>query len=175
MKKIAVFGAALNPPTYAHTNIIKSLSDKFDIVLVVPSFNHAFGKNMIPFEHRLRMAQLMIDSTQKENISLSAMEASLNKNNEKVYTIDVLNKVKTQFPEDEIFFIMGQDNHENFHKFYKYEEIIKNYKIKTIENIPEVRSTILREALINKSEKAKDLTIPAVINYIEKHNLYTQI
>lgn len=171
MKKIAVFGAALNPPTYAHTNIVKSLSDTFDIVLVVPSFSHAFGKEMVAFEHRLRMAQLMIDSTQKENISLSAMEASLSNNN-KVYTIDVLNKVREQFPEDEIYFVMGQDNKENFHKFYKYEEILKSYRTQTIENIPEVRSTILREALINKNGKAKDLTIPAVINYIEKHSLY---
>lgn len=172
MKKIAVFGAALNPPTYAHTNIIKTLADEFDLVLVVPSFMHPFGKNMIPFEDRLRMAQIMIDSTQKDNISLSAIESKLPNENNRIYTIDVLNKIKEKFINDDIYFVMGQDNKDNFEKFYKHDEIIKNYKLKTIENIPEIRSTLLREELKKKSEKTKALTLPAILKYIEKNNLY---
>ncbi|MDF4536048.1 nicotinate-nicotinamide nucleotide adenylyltransferase, partial [Vibrio parahaemolyticus] len=51
MKKIAVFGSAFNPPTLGHKSIIDSLGH-FDLILLVPSIAHAWGKTMLDYELR---------------------------------------------------------------------------------------------------------------------------
>lgn len=172
MRKIAVFGAALNPPTNAHREITEKLSKEFDVVLVVPSFKHPFGKKMQPFEHRLRMCQLMIDSINSNNICLSTIESTIAKEKDVVYTYDVLTYLKSQYPHDEFCFVMGEDNYRNFKNFYKADYILENFKTQVIKDIPEVRSTYLRKAIEEKKTNVNSLTIPSILRYITHFNLY---
>ena len=59
MTKIAVFGSAFNPPSLGHKSVIDSLSH-FDLVLLVPSISHAWGKQMLSYEIRCELIDAFI-------------------------------------------------------------------------------------------------------------------
>lgn len=73
MKKIAVFGSAFNPPTLGHKSIIDSLGH-FDLILLVPSIAHAWGKTMLDYELRSQLVDQFIQDIAQ--IKCSALMSS---------------------------------------------------------------------------------------------------
>lgn len=76
MKKIAVFGSAFNPPTLGHKSIIDSLGH-FDLVLLVPSIAHAWGKTMLDYELRSQLVDQFIQDIGSNKVQRSDVEQAL--------------------------------------------------------------------------------------------------
>ena len=55
--RIAVMGSAFNPPTLGHVDVIEQALANADRVWLVPSFRHAWGKEMAPYLDRCAMSQ----------------------------------------------------------------------------------------------------------------------
>lgn len=128
MAKIGLFGGSFNPPTIAH----KSLADyafaalELDKLLwvVCPQNVDKNPKELAPFEHRMRMVELILADRPK-------MEASRIEENQKstetIYTVRALREL---YPDDHLFFLMGTDNWKTFHNWgHDYADILKEVSI----------------------------------------------
>lgn len=67
-----VFGGSFNPPTVAHTYIIKYLSLHFDEVILMPNANKYQKSDLIDFTHRKKMLELVTSAY--TNVTISDLE-----------------------------------------------------------------------------------------------------
>jgi nicotinate-nucleotide adenylyltransferase len=193
-KNIGILGSAFNPPHLGHKDVIQQVSQNFDEILLIPSFNHAFNKKMVSYQDRLCMTSMLAqsfyietDQTNKQlaPIVTSSIEKELGIHTDSpVYTYDVLNELERRYLNSEIKptlnFIIGPDNatEKIWSKFYKGEEIVDRWNLTIVsERIP-VRSTVIRELIahsdpeaIFKSPLMKYLDKP-IAQYIFNHQLY---
>jgi nicotinate-nucleotide adenylyltransferase len=192
MQQIGVFGACFNPPTLGHWNVLEQASHAFDKILLVPSLSHPFQKFSISIAHRLMMLSLMVESwnaaTGKNNVLIDNIEAIIqNKNNPNapIYTFDVLtaltDKYQKQGIECAFKFIIGPDNYkkEVWQKFYRYQDIEKNWGVFVVEEQLSIHSTYVREIIathlgdeLSLKQKLETFLEPKIIDYILHYQLY---
>lgn len=169
--KIAVFGSAFNPPSLGHRSVIQSLSH-FDLVLLVPSIAHAWGKTMLDYEQRCELVDRFIADLAQHNVVRSDVEEQLYQPNESVTTYAVLSRLEQIYPNAELTFIMGPDNLFNFAKFYQAEAITQRWSVMACPQKIAIRSTDIRDALA-RQEPIEHLTTPSVSSAL-LHNQYYQ-
>jgi len=175
MSNIAIFGSAFDPPTLGHADAINSImgsSEKFDKVLLVPSYTHAFGKQMTEYAKRVEMLNSFTQDLQDSKVVSCDIEQRISQQNKPVYTFDVLSYLSEKvYPESKLTFVMGPDNSDNWHKFYKSSEIEQRWHIFVVPQRQAIRSTLVRKAVANKSD-IRGYVTPNVADYIVKNNLY---
>lgn len=175
MQNIAVFGSAFDPPTLGHQDAIDSImanEKHFDKVLLVPSYSHAFGKQMTSYEDRLEMLNLFKKDLDNNRIEIADIEPQLQQSEKPVYTYDVLEFLQNTFyPKVELTFVMGPDNLANWHKFHKFEEIERRWSILSVPQRQPVRSTLVREN-IAKGININPFVTARVAKYITQQKLY---
>lgn len=116
MKKdqIAVFGSAFNPPHRGHEDVIHQILEHTDKLVLVPSYNHAFGKKMMPFEFRVGLVKGMVaEMGLNENTLVSRIEhdiADTHPEDRPVYTFDVLSELEKVYNTQNLTFVVGPDN-----------------------------------------------------------------
>lgn len=170
MSKIAVFGSAFNPPTLGHKSVVDSLSH-FDLVLLVPSISHAWGKKMIDYELRCNMVELFIEDIGPANFSLSRIEKEIQIGTERVTTFDVLSAIQDLNKNADITFVVGPDNILHFDSFHKADTILKNWSVLSCPEKIDIRSSYVRSNL-TENKSIDLLTTPSVRRYILQHNCF---
>lgn len=188
--KIGIFGGSFNPPHKVHKKIALDLIEKgyVDKVIYVPTGDNYIKKDLINFYDRLQMVKLII----KNNNNLEVSDIGNNNNYKYTYqTLDYFNNNK-----DEIYFICGTDNLNEFDTWINYKYILENYKLLVIRrnnddiakilekykeykdniiitsiNQEKISSTIIRNMLKN-NENVVEYIEKSVKKYIEKNNLY---
>lgn len=163
----------------------------FDEILLVPAVWHAFGKELIPLEHRLAMLTLFISELPFERypkITISRIEETLLKHNQgqgPIYTYDVLKALDAHYQKQhqsvQLRFILGPDNSTQavWQKFFRYQDIENNWPLFVVkENLP-VHSTLAREicATYAKDDKVRYQKLVKILgskiaDYVELHKLY---
>jgi len=194
-KKIAIFGSAFNPPHFGHLDVIRQCESWADLIILVPSYAHAFGKEMAPFSQRVQMGKILLNELYenkfKKNILVSDIEQSIakekNKGNTPIYTFDVLEAFEKLYPCDQLFFVLGPDNARPtvWNKFYKASEIKARWNIWTAKENLAIRSTNIRTYIKNHTVsplednniklKLESMCPKSIIELIYKHKLYTNI
>jgi len=172
MDKIAVFGSAFNPPSLGHKSVIDSISH-FDLILLIPSIAHAWGKNMVDYSVRCSLVDAFICDLNMSNVKRSDIEEHLVKPDLSVTTFDVLHALSKQFPNSELTFVLGPDNLFAFDKFYRSQDIIKEFSILACPERVAVRSTDIRNNVLAK-KSIHHLTTLSVIDQIRQFELYQQ-
>ncbi|MGL6172202.1 MAG: nicotinate-nicotinamide nucleotide adenylyltransferase [Vibrio sp.] len=170
MKKIAVFGSAFNPPTLGHKSIIDALGH-FDLILLVPSIAHAWGKTMLDHELRNQLVDQFIEDIGSSKVQRSDVEEILYTPENTVTTYAVLTHLQAQYPEDELTFVIGPDNLLNFAQFYQAEQILQRWTVMACPEKLTVRSTMLREAL-QAGQPIHALTTPGVAQLLLDQQWY---
>ncbi|CAM3880258.1 putative nicotinate-nucleotide adenylyltransferase [Vibrio aerogenes CECT 7868] len=170
MLKIAVFGSAFNPPTLGHKSVIESLSH-FDRILLVPSIAHAWGKSMLPYPVRCQLVDAFIADIGHPAIIRSDIEAQLYQPEQHVTTYAVLKALQACYAEDELTFVIGPDNLLKFDRFYKAEEILRQFSLLACPEKVQIRSTAIREQ-IQQGKAVSHLTTPSVVSMIQDLSLY---
>jgi len=188
--KIGLYFGSFNPIHNGHLAIAQFLMQQslFEQIWMVVSPNNPLkNKNdLAPENDRLNMVKLAIQDI--PYLHACDIEFSLPSPS---YTIETLNELEKQYPNDEFSLILGADNIENFHKWKHYEEILKRYILyvyprsgKTFEKNIEhphivylearllpVSATEIRRVLRQKKAVAEYLP-EAVVEYIERKELY---
>lgn len=183
--KICLFGGAFDPPHLGHLHVAQSMLDQHicDEVWFVPVKQHPFGKEIPENGRRENMLKLVI--TQGMKIDRYELEHP-----GKSYSFGTLEALSKQYPEHQFSWVIGTDNLTEFHKWYKFEELLQKYTVyvyprhgypfepwypgmQKIEQVEEVRisSTEVREKVRN-TQPIADLVDPAVEQYIRDNNLY---
>lgn len=176
MTNIAVFGSAFDPPTLGHKDAIDSIMaspEKFDKILLVPSYSHAFGKHMTEYSHRVEMLTLFTEDLHDTRVITCDIEPQISQQQKPVYTYDVLMHINQHlYPESKITFVMGPDNLVNWNKFYKSDEIEKRWHIFVVPQRQAIRSTLVRDAVSKKGGISRYVTAN-VAKYIQLNSLYS--
>ena len=124
MSKLGLFGGTFNPIHKAHLYIAQEAQKRFglDRILLVPS-GYSWMKDpreIASREDRLRMAQLAAEDC--EGFTVSAIETD---QEGPTYSYETLQKLKEQYPKDDIYFIIGADQLFILEQWKKPEEIFR--------------------------------------------------
>lgn len=195
--RLGIFGGTFNPPHLGHLGLVTAIADnmQLDRVLIIPASvpPHKHVSNLACSRDRLEMCRLNFEKDGRFSVSDTELRRV-----GKSYTYDTLCGIKREYPDAELFLIVGSDMLATFDEWYRYHDILmmstlcaasrkhgfvpelegkftpeETEKIKFIE-IPvfEVSSTIIRRR-ISEKESTQGLLADGVRDYIEKKGLYT--
>ena len=197
--KIAMYGGSFNPPHNGHLHLAEEISRKLmlDKVVIIPSNispQKTHNGNIDPL-HRINMCKKAFSS---ELFEVSDCEIA---RGGRSFTFDTLNYLKTLYPDDELYLLMGADMLLSFHTWYRYEdilslcsicavsrddkdnaEVLRSYaeshlakgKVYVVDIKPfEVSSSEIREKLA-EGENCENLLSKEVSDYIKENKLYVQ-
>jgi nicotinate-nucleotide adenylyltransferase len=167
---ILVLGSAFDPPQNGHADTIHQQIDNFDQIILVPSYDHPFGKKMRPFEYRMELTHLFAKQFTEGKVLVSRIEESIHDGENPVYTYHVLNALQKELGDNaNLSFMIGPDNEENFHKFYNHKKINDKWDLVVAQERVNVRSSKVRPLITRDAEhKALIATMvsPLVCNAI---------
>lgn len=124
MARYGVFGSAFDPITVGHLVTMEMVRDRrhLDGIILVPSSDKRADKELTPNEHRLNMVNLTIE----DNDKFQANEIEMNAPGWETYTYETMEELKKQYPEDELFFVMGADNLAEITNWHKGHQLIEH-------------------------------------------------
>ena len=178
-----IFGGAFDPVHSGHINMALKAAKELDgEVIFVPARISVWKDVSAPIEDKMNMLRLAI----KGKKELSIDEFELNSGKDVNYSIDTVLHFKEKYPKDNLYFLIGVDQANAFHKWKEAERIasllqvvyytrpgyvedennIKKFRMHKIEGLGiEVSSTEIRE--LKSFEMPDD-----VLFYIVEHDLY---
>lgn len=123
MARIGVYGGSFNPPHEGHTTAAAALVRELalDRLLVVPAAQPPH-KTLPPgspsAQTRVELVRLAFADVPRAELCTIELQRE-----GPSYTVDTLTQLRQQFPNDELFFIMGTDMLLSFSSWYRPEEI----------------------------------------------------
>jgi len=184
---IALFGGSFNPPHIGHGEVLawlEALKEKnnsflFDEVWMLPTHTHAFDKILLDFKQRLELCHLLVEEKEMKRVRVMDTEEKIPGKNR---TVDTVNFLKEQYPQNEFTLVLGGDLKNEISSWKNPEELKQSTKFFFIprkgylENgqkaiATEISSTDLRQAL-QKGGKVEKWLTPKVFQYIVGHHLY---
>lgn len=186
-KRVAVFGGSFNPPHVGHVLAVTYVMSVFPVdgVLVVPVYQHVFGKELASFEARMEMARLAMGWI--PGVEISDIERRLGGESRTLYTLEALLE---EDPERALRLVIGADVLHDLPKWHRFERIAElappivigragvEHPDAPTAHLPDVSSTEIRDAIKNgaladQSEADVESMIPLRVRaYIEQHGLY---
>lgn len=149
--KIALFGGSFDPPHQGHKAVLKKLLHEktFDEIWIIPVFHHPFAKKTSPYEIRLELLKTMVKDLADNSIKIIEVEKEMGQN--PCYTFDVVQNLKSKFPNHQFTFVAGSDIKQDLPKWQHYEELKKEVDFYFIKrkgyedsDLPEISSTEIR-------------------------------
>jgi nicotinate-nucleotide adenylyltransferase len=183
---VVFFGGSFDPPHVAHVLCVSyalAVGD-FERALVVPVFEHAFGKSLGDFEHRARLCELAFDGDAR--VEVSRVEAELPRPN---YTLRTIEHLRSSRPELRLRLLMGSDVIGDTSKWFRFDQVEKLAPPFVVPRagvqgagtafglLPELSSTEVRDLLARRRdpevhEQLSRVLPRRVLAYIDEHGLY---
>ena len=198
--KICISGGTFDPIHNGHIEIAKIALSQFNLdkVIFMPTGNSYMKSDVTPSIHRYNMLKLAIEGIDKFDISdLEIKRAGY------TYTKDTVAYFKENYPDDELYFLIGTDTLFMLEKWYMPEYLFKNLifivakrgdadsvakaeelkekfnaDIRFMHNdIIDISSTEIREEFDNKSydEFNNRFFDKKVFEYIKENHLYKEM
>ena len=130
--KIGIYGGTFNPPHLGHQaaaeTAVKVLGlDKLILIPAAVPPHKALPEHTPDNRHRLEMTMKMADAMNLPGVvEVSAMEME---REGKSYTSDTLRIIKEQYPDDELWLLMGTDMFLTLQLWHEPEEVLRLAKI----------------------------------------------
>lgn len=149
--RIGILGGTFNPPHNGHIWAAKIATERlgFSKVIFVPTGNPPHKKipeDTATTEQRLEMTKIAA----KENSRFEVSDMEIKRGGES-YTLLTITELAKEYPEDELYFIVGTDMLLSFEKWYKPEEILKKCSLVVVPR--------RREHYNKLKEKARKLSL----------------
>ena len=181
---IIIFGGNFDPIHIGHVNMARKAAKDYNAVTyLVPSPIGVWKTQSASKNDKLNMLKLAIEGYDELKIDEFELNSGKDTNN---YSIDTVKYFKEKYPNDNLFFLIGEDQAMNFHRWTKAKEIselaqiiyyprsgysvpldnAKTYHMKFIKGKTfDMSSTDIRDlSKLNLPKK--------VLNYIIEHELY---
>lgn len=198
MNRIVVIGGSFNPPTLAHLRLMESALNAVDACqgIFVPAAHDYVAKKMkrlrcpqdtLSEAIRLEMLNSLCGYDDRMSVSRIQMQKT-----ERGYDYEMLEELQSEFPDAELFFVIGSDKLLVLPRWHRMDELIARFHILVarrgqddLERIKEIRpylaehwdrfavfdvpeeispisSRAFRERLHQNEENAKELVTPEV-------------
>ena len=128
--RIGIYGGTFNPPHLGHLAAARAAVRKLglDRVLFIPAAippHKPLPEGTPAPEHRLAMTDLMAQTLDLDpGVTAGISDMELNRTG-KSYTADTLTLLREQYPDAELWFIMGTDMFLTLHKWYEPDVILR--------------------------------------------------
>ncbi len=197
-KILAIFGGSFNPPLNSHFSLAQQIVNEYENiekVIFVPVNSKYQKEGLLENEHRYNMLKLVCDKN--KDFIVSDIEL---KQERQLHTIETLELLQKQYPDNIICFTIGTDNLREISTWGDAKKLVTNFKIlvlerdedsmdeiikqdtfllehkdcfiKLKENIrSNISSTFVREK-IKRGKSIRYLTPDEVYYYIKENNLY---
>ena len=123
MKRLLIYGGTFDPVHLGHKNAFDAARAAVepDLCIIIPNAlpPHKESKGLVSGEHRLNMLKLTFG--EGNDIIYSDYELEREGKSYSVYTLEHFCE---EYPEYELYFIVGSDSLVNFHKWFEYERIL---------------------------------------------------
>lgn len=109
MRRIGIMGGTFNPIHNGHLTMAKEAYEQFKLdevwFMIAKNPPHKDENDIISDEHRISMIKLAIEPFPFFSLSMLEIEREGT-----TYTIDTLNQLKIEYPENYFYFILGADS-----------------------------------------------------------------
>ena len=177
--RLGIYMGSFDPPHKGHIHVVNYLlkNNYVDKVLIVPTLDY-WDKKLTNIYDRINMLKFY----ENDKILIDT------KNNQYIYTCDLVKKVQKDYPKATLSIIIGADNAITLDKWKNYEELLKyhiivmnrnnidvhdylnklNGNFTIIDDYPyiDISSTNIRKSISRKYLDSE------VYDYIKIHNLY---
>lgn len=181
---VAIFGGSFNPPHIAHVLGVAAVRALHDVprVLVVPTYQHPFSKELAPYEDRVRMCELAMAGL--DGAEVSRVEAELGGESRTLRTVQHL---AATHPEWSLRLVLGADLLLEAPKWYRFDDIVALAPPIVLGRVgvelpdgprnvlPEVSSTEVR-GLVRAArwDELRELVPRAVLAHVRANRLYAR-
>jgi nicotinate-nucleotide adenylyltransferase len=178
---VALLGGSFNPPHVGHllaAHYVRA-TQPVDEVWLMPAHQHPFGKPLEPFEHRVRMCELLCQETSGW-LRTSRVESEVGGEGR---TVDTLDFLALRFPTTRFTLILGSDILKDLPSWKDFGRIRTLARVLVLQRagypapeavgppLAEVSSTQVRSAL-SRGELPEALVPRAVLAYARAAQLY---
>jgi len=122
--KLGLFGGTFNPIHSGHIKAAEQVTEMLNLhgICFIPSNipPHKENNDLAESAHRYKMVELAIED--HKNFSVSDYEIT---KKQKCYTIDTLRHFKHEYPDDELYFIVGHDIFEPIETWKDYKDLFE--------------------------------------------------
>jgi nicotinate-nucleotide adenylyltransferase len=182
-RTVAIFGGSFNPPHVGHLLAVAYVlaTEAVDQVLVVPCFDHPFGKSLAPFAHRKAMCEAAFRDLAR--VEVSSIEQEMGATSRTLFTLRELGQ---RNPSWRFRLLIGADILLEKDKWFGWDEIERlappivlgrigfPHDRAPLPVIPEVASRDVR-SMISRGEDVSAMVPRAVVEYVGAHKLYTAV
>lgn len=184
-RAIAIFGGSFNPPHLAHQMmcLVALETGAVDEVWMLPTYRHAFGKTLAPFEDRVAMCELAA-RVFHGRVVVDPIERELAEGGGESRTLHTLTALAARHPDAAFRLLVGEDILAEKHLWHRWEDVVRLAPPIVVGragapdadatagfDLPAISSTDVR-ARIARGESAVPLVSRPVMDYIAGRGLY---
>ncbi len=125
MGKVLIFGGTFDPPHKGHRHLLKSAlrQEHFDRVLLIPAYIPPHKDHTPALSFEMRCGVLKDFFSDIEGLEILPIEQE---RGGKSFTIDTVETLQAQFPNDELYLLIGTDMFLSFETWRRYEDLLKS-------------------------------------------------
>jgi nicotinate-nucleotide adenylyltransferase len=183
--RLGLLGGSFNPIHNGHIALANAALTalKLDTVLFLPAANPPHkSRGLIPFEERLHLIEAALCAY--PSFVASDLDRPTDTPN---YTYYLIDRVRAEYPEAELFFLIGEDSLRELPTWFRYRELVEKVEFAVftragrhtgtpsdirhtfVPMLPvRVSSTAIRRR-IHLGKPIDDVVPPVVANYLHKH------
>lgn len=155
-----VYGGSFNPIHVGHTSMASEMQRRGvveEMWLVVSPQNPLKDSGLWDDDFRLSLARLAVQDI--TGVEVSDIEFFLPKPN---YMVTTLETLSARFPDREFVLIIGMDNWDCFHRWYRWEDILQRYRVVVLPRETEESSDGPSESLKSYADRVNFVNVPLV-------------
>lgn len=124
MEKILIFGGTFDPPHQGHRHLLKHglMQAEFDRVLLMPSYIPPHKEHRPTLSFGVRKGILLDWFGDLGPVEVSDLEQ---RREGRSYTVDTVRALEKEFPDAELYFLIGSDMLLSFERWYCAEELLQ--------------------------------------------------
>lgn len=176
---VSLFGGSFNPPHVVHGMVcLYLLHTGADEVWLIPTWRHAFAKELAPFEDRMAMARQLVAPL---GARARVLDIEAHRDGPS-YTVDTVRQLRAAHPDLDFEWVVGSDILDEIHRWKEADLLRTLVRFRVVFRgghrpgmegpvFPEVSSTEIREAL-RRGEGHRGLLPWAVWEHIHTRGLY---
>lgn len=177
-KWVGFFGGSFNPPHLGHllAAIYGLKQFELDEVWFVPAFRHRLAKELLPFDDRVKMCELLVKGM-TSRLKVSTFEGDRKTDGK---TLNTLLALRRKYKHHHFSLLIGSDLLKETKKWHRFKEIENRFSTLVVPRgttteggiaIPDISSREIRKRRKNKASLS-ELVTPEVAAYIFDNALY---
>ncbi len=164
--RTGIFGGRFDPIHIGHLILARDVLEhaNLDRILFLLSYSPPHKKVSLDFDSRLQLLEVALSSYEKFEACTIEKDLALHKS----YTVEILKALKERLNEDELFFIMGEDQFLKLDTWYKPEELFKLSNVVVLKRHEGEQKTRYSEKVMYINQRIVEISSTEIRERIKK-------